>query len=227
MIKLDNVAQFAKDACREAMIETRKLQQELGVPENERCSLPASFNRFRSVERLDALTAEYEKIADTCREQLAAKKAAEAAKPENRLLAAFELTAAHGALRKVCERELANVQRLERQAGLPVTPCRSFKKLPLEELARLEGEYRSVAEKLNANAKAEREQREAEAAAEADRVKREAEAQRQREAKELERKRQRKHNAKLQTQYNQLKQPGRTLPPFGVWARERGYQAVG
>ncbi|MCR4256240.1 MAG: hypothetical protein NUW08_00880 [Candidatus Uhrbacteria bacterium] len=227
MTKLDNVAQFAKDTCREAMIEAREFQQELGVPETEQCKLPATFNCFRSVERFEALTAEYDAIAAECRATLVAEAKAEAAKPESRLLAAFELTAAHDALRKVCERELANVQRLQRQAGLPVALCRSFKKLSLEELALLENEYHSIADRMLADAKALREQREAAAVAEAGRIKRETEERRQREAKELERKRQREHNAKLQTQYGRLRQPGRTLPPFGVWARDRGYQAVG
>jgi hypothetical protein len=219
MTKLDNVAQFAKDSCREAMHEARRLQQELGVPEGELCSLPATFNRFRSVERLNALTAEFETIADECRKTFAASPAGQ--------LAALAMANEVAAARKVCERELANLQRLQRQAGQPVSASRSFKKLPLKEIERLGNEYRALADTLLAKAKAEREACEAEAAAEVARMQREADEQKRREARELERKRQREHNAKLQQQYNQLKQPGRTLQPFGVWARERGYQAVG
>ncbi len=148
MTKLDNVAQFAKDASREAMIEARKLQKELGMSEGELCSLPTNFNRLRNVERLNALTAEYERIETECRVKLTEKREAEAkALADSPACVIAALTTANEitTVRKRCERELANLQRLERKAGLTVTPSRSFKGLALNALTTLGNEYATAA----------------------------------------------------------------------------------
>ena len=107
-----------------------------------------TFGRFRSVERIDALTAEYEAIAADCREKLEAKREAEAkafAASPTGVITALAMANELATARKRCERVLANTRRLERKAGLPVTPSRSFKGLALDALTSLEENYHEAA----------------------------------------------------------------------------------
>lgn len=137
MTKLDNVSQTAKDFCREALTEARELQAQIGVSRDEQCKLPVTFNRFRSVERFEALTAEFDAIAVMCREKLIAKTTE---RPMS-ALEQLELANALNDARKRCERALENFSRLVRKHGGKNVPNRSFKGLALEELRRLENVF--------------------------------------------------------------------------------------
>jgi len=66
-----------KSECVETMKNARALQEKLGVPESERCSLPPTFHLFRNENRIQGLTLLYEGIIFECRAKLAAREEAE------------------------------------------------------------------------------------------------------------------------------------------------------
>lgn len=60
-----------KNECRETMKKARELQERLGVPVGERCSLPPNFHLCHDERRIETLTEQFEAIAEDCRERLA------------------------------------------------------------------------------------------------------------------------------------------------------------
>ncbi|MEI7512056.1 MAG: hypothetical protein WCK01_01190 [Candidatus Uhrbacteria bacterium] len=119
--------------CVEMMKCARALQAELNVPETERCSLPLNFNLLRKVERINALTEQFETIVTDCRARLEALKTVvltDAEKALEMLRREAEIENA----RKACTTNFANVQRLRSKAGLKGLPSVSLKSLSPEQL---------------------------------------------------------------------------------------------
>jgi hypothetical protein len=161
-----------KHLCLVAFAELQELEIEAGIPEAERVALPANFNRLRKPERFEALTAEFETRAAECREAL---KTHEAEKVLVQVASATELKVA----RKRCLRELENLDRLRRKAGMKPIERVSLKEMSLEGLKELEtrlrvdvlstiAEIKATVEAETSAKHAERERREAEAAKKAE-----------------------------------------------------------
>jgi hypothetical protein len=116
----------ARETCILTLNKARAFQAALGVPEDERCSLPKTFKLFRKVERIQALTVEYAVAVDKARAELEARKpVVEAAKPVvlsagEQMMAKLQEKAATEAARKTCRLAQAEAYRFQKLADVPM-----------------------------------------------------------------------------------------------------------